>query len=311
MSAPAPERVVAVTGAAGFLGRALCRHLVGSGFDVRALVREPRAFDEPGVAAAGRCNLPGELDEALLDGAASVVHCAWATRITDLAQAQRTNEEGTRRLLNAARVRGVSRVVFVSSIAARTDAPSYYGRSKHRVEGLLDPARDLVVRPGLILGREGRGLFQQLLGSMRRLRVVPVFSGGRQPLQTVHVDDVCEAVRRGLQRQLTGAVNVAEPDPVPMATFLRMMADRLGIGCLFVPVPFTPVLTVLRALEALRVPFPLRSESLLGLHGMRKVEVREDLERLGMTVRTARESLADLFAPDGSPTASKWGLSGW
>lgn len=295
MSAIASERVVAVTGAAGFLGRALCRHLVRSGFDVRALVREPRAFAEPGVAAAGRCNLPGELDEALLDGAASVVHCAWATRTTDLAQAQRTNEEGTRLLLNAARTRGVSRVVFVSSIAARTDAPSDYGRSKHRAEGLLDPARDLVVRPGLILGREGRGLFQQLLGSMRRLRVVPVFSGGRQPLQTVHVDDVCEAMRRGLERRLTGAVNVAEPEPVPMATFLHLMADRLGIGCVFVPVPFAPVLAALRALEALRVPVPLRSESLLGLQGMRRVEVRADLDRLGMTVRPAADSLTDLL----------------
>jgi nucleoside-diphosphate-sugar epimerase len=295
MSAIASERVVAVTGAAGFLGRVLCRHLVRSGFDVRALVREPRAFAEPGVAAAGRCNLPGELDEALLDGAASVVHCAWATRTTDLAQAQRTNEEGTRLLLNAARTRGVSRVVFVSSIAARTDAPSYYGRSKHRAEGLLDPARDLVVRPGLILGREGRGLFQQLLGSMRRLRVVPVFSGGRQPLQTVHVDDVCEAVCRGLERRLTGAVNVAEPEPLPMATFLHLMADRLGIGCFFVPVPFAPVLAVLRGLEALRVPVPLRSESLLGLQGMRRVEVRADLDRLGMTVRPAADSLTDLL----------------
>jgi nucleoside-diphosphate-sugar epimerase len=297
MTATASERAVAVTGAAGFLGRALCRHLVRSGFDVRALLREPRTFDEPGVAAAGRCNLPGELDEALLDGAASVVHCAWATRTTDLAQARRTNEEGTRLLLNAARTRGVSRVVFVSSIAARTDAPSYYGRSKHRAEGLLDPARDLVVRPGLILGREGRGLFQQLLGSMRRLRVVPVFSGGRQPLQTVHVDDVCEAMRRGLERRLTGAVNVAEPEPVPMATFLHLMADRLGIGCVFVPVPFAPVLAALRALEALRVPVPLRSESLLGLQGMRRVEVRADLDRLGMTVRPAADSLADLLAP--------------
>ena len=43
------------------------------------------------------------------------------------------------------------------------------------------------------------------------------------------------------------------------------MAARLGIRCAFVPVPFAPMLAGVRALESMRVPFPIRSESLLGL----------------------------------------------
>jgi NADH dehydrogenase len=287
---------VAVTGAAGFLGGALTRHLVASGFEVRALVRDPSRFGEPGVATVGRCDLPDVLDDAVFDGTDAVVHCAWATRVTDQVAARAANEEGSRRVFEAARVHGVRQIVFVSSIAARPDAPSQYGRSKYVVEQLLDPARDLVVRPGLVIGRDGQGLFQQLRGSMQRLRVVPVFDGGRQPLQTVHVDDVCEAIRRGLERGLTGTVAVAEPEPIPMATFLRLMADRFGVRCVFVPIPFGPALGTLRRFEAWGVSLPLRSESLLGLAGMRPVEVRADLARLGMTVRSAAESLAAVSA---------------
>jgi nucleoside-diphosphate-sugar epimerase len=285
-------RAVAVTGASGFIGGALCRALGGRGWEVRALVREPGRFAGPPGARAFRCDLPDTIDEAALADAAAVVHCAYATRETDLERARRVNEDGTRALLERSRRAGVPRTIFVSTVAAAADAPSYYGRSKHALEQLFDPARDAVVRPGLVVGAGGHGLFQQLLDNMRGLRVVPLFGGGRQPLQTVHVDDLCEGIARVLERDLTGAFNIAEPDPPTLGDFLRAMAARLGIRCAFVPLPFAPMLAGVRALESMRVPFPIRSESLLGLQGLRRVPVEDDLRRLGLRVRPAAESLA-------------------
>src|SRR5262249_27327069 len=292
----AASRAVAVTGASGFLGRALCVQLAARGFRVRPLVRDPAAFSLPGVAGAARCDLPEVLDESALAGASAIVHCAYATRETDLERAQRVNEDGTRLVLDAARRVGVPRFVLVSTVAAYEGAPSYYARSKWMLERLLDPARDVVIRPGLIVGRGGHGLFQQLLDNMRRLHVVPVFGRGRQPVQTVYLDDLCEAIGRVLERDLDGAFNVAEPVPVTFRDFLRAMAARSGTRCVFVPLPERPVLAAVRMLEALRVPFPLRSEGILGLRGMRTVETADALRRLGMRVRTAGESLAEVFA---------------
>jgi nucleoside-diphosphate-sugar epimerase len=288
--------IVALTGASGSLGRQLCNYLPRRGWEVRALVRDPDALRRlrPGIRS-GRCDLPETLDDSLLEGADVLVHGAYPTRLTDLEQIRRVNEEGTRRVLEASRRAGVRRFVLISSLVAHPDAPSYYGRSKHALEGLLDPARDVVIRPGLILAREGQGLFQQMRDAMRRTHFLPLFGGGQQPLQTVHVDDVCEAVARALERDLSGALNVAEPDATSFASFLRMMARRLGIRCLFLPLPFAPVLAGVRAVEALRLPFPLRSESLLGIKALRRVPVLEDLRRLDLRVRPVGESLADLL----------------
>ncbi len=293
---------LAVTGASGYLGLPLCAWLAERGWEVRALVRDPDAFTAAmrtktmhGVRA-GRCDLPGTIDESLLDGVSALVHAAYATREPDRAKARRVNEDGMRTMLDAARRAGVPRVVFISTVAAHAGAPSYYARSKYEMERLLDPQRDLVVRPGMILAKEGAGLFQQLKQGAQRTRVVPLFGGGTQPLQTVHVDDVAEAVHRALDRGLTGAINVAESDPPTFAAFMRLMTERMRVRCLLLPLPLAPVLPILRAIEALHIPFPLRVESLLGMKGLRQVPVVDDLRRIELRVRTAAESLTDLIA---------------
>jgi nucleoside-diphosphate-sugar epimerase len=310
---------VAVTGAAGFVGRPLCRRLVARGFAVRALVRDPAALRAasasaatPGAGAAGgaatsggraapaldvrRCELPDGVDADALRGVDVLVHAAWATKETDPERARRVNEDGTRRLLAAADAAGVARRVFVSSVAAAADAPSRYGQSKHAVEAWFDRPGDLVVRPGLVLATEGEGLFAQLMGAARRLHVVPLFGGGRQPLQTVHVDDLCDAVARAIAAGLAGTLTIAEPEPLALGDFLRMATARLGIRCAFVPVPFAPALLALRLAERAGVALPLRSESLLGMQGMRRVPVGDDLARLGVRIRPARESVEAIAA---------------
>jgi nucleoside-diphosphate-sugar epimerase len=123
---------------------------------------------------------------------------------------------------------------------------------------------------------------------------MPLFDGGRQPLQTVHVDDLCQAFAIALERGLTGTLQVAEPDPLSLAEFVRLLAERMGVRCWFVPVPFAPMLAAVRTLERLGVPFPLRSESLLGIRSLRRVSVSEDVRRLDLVPRPARESLDDV-----------------
>jgi nucleoside-diphosphate-sugar epimerase len=287
--------IVAVTGASGMIGRHLCDHLAGRGWQVRALVRDPDAFGRlrPGIPAA-RCDLPDTLDERALADAEVVIHAAYPTRLTDLDRIRREAEEGTRRLFDASRRAGVGRFLFISSIVATPDAPSYYGQNKYALEALVDHGRDAIVRPGLVLAREGQGLFQQMRDGMLRTHVLPVFGGGRQPLQTVHVDDLCEAIARVIDHGLVGGFNVAEPEPFSFAEFLRRLARRLRTRCVLVPLPFAPTLAAVRLFERLGIPFPLRSESLLGIKALRRVPVADDLRRLDLRLRSADESLATL-----------------
>jgi hypothetical protein len=75
-------------------------------------------------------------------------------------------------------------------------------------------------------------------------------------------------------------------------------AARVKFRCLFVPLPFAPALTAVRMIERLGWPAPLRSESLLGMKGLRAAPVEGDLARLGVRVRGVEESLAAIFSGD-------------
>ncbi len=288
--------IVAVTGATGLIGRHLCDAFRRRGWQVRALVRdlEGYPFAEPGVMRFA-CDLPDRIDEAGLRGADVLLHAAYTTRFTNRDEARRVNEDGSRRLFVLARQEGVGQVLFLSSFSARADAPSYYGRSKFAIEQELDPAHDLTVRAGLVLAADG-GLFQRIVGVVRRARLLPLV-GGRQVVQTVHVADLCRACVRALDCGVTGLVHVAEPVGLPFADLLQLVAHHLGRRRLLVPVPFAPVLAALRLAEWLRLPLGVSSENLLGMRALRALPVAADLARLGVEVRDARASVAELLAP--------------
>jgi dihydroflavonol-4-reductase len=107
-----------VTGASGFLGWHVARSLLARGYAVRALVRPGSRVRELDVeAVTGDLRDPASLLRAAT-GCGLVFHVAadyrlWARDSSDL---YRSNVDGTRSLLEAARMAGVERVVYTSTV---------------------------------------------------------------------------------------------------------------------------------------------------------------------------------------------------
>lgn len=107
-----------VTGATGFLGSHLTRHLLREGHEVVALCRKPDA----GLAAMGAIEILGDvLDEASVKRAAErcqgVFHCAGkvSRKPEDAEQLYRTNVDGTKTVVLAGKAAGVPRLVLAST----------------------------------------------------------------------------------------------------------------------------------------------------------------------------------------------------
>lgn len=114
--------LVFVTGATGFLGSHVARVLSGQGAELRLLVRPTSNLKNlEGLKAE---TVTGDLRDAeslekAIAGCDALFHVAADYRlwVRDPAQMYRSNVEGTRALLEAARKSGVRRVVYTSSVA--------------------------------------------------------------------------------------------------------------------------------------------------------------------------------------------------
>ncbi|MGC2248837.1 MAG: hopanoid-associated sugar epimerase [Terriglobales bacterium] len=111
-----------VTGATGFLGSHVARALAADGAELRLLVRassDPRNIaDLNAERAVGDLRDPASIEKAV-SGCEVVFHVAADYRlwVRDPQEMYRSNVEGTRALLEAARKLGARRVVYTSSVA--------------------------------------------------------------------------------------------------------------------------------------------------------------------------------------------------
>jgi nucleoside-diphosphate-sugar epimerase len=205
---------VAITGATGFVGTAVCAALSGEGRGVRALVRSAKRAK---LLPAGVEPVLGALDEepalaALVDGAGTVIHAAGIVAARKDGEFHRVNAAGTARLVAAAKsVARPPRILLISSLAARHPHLSAYAASKRAGEEIVARSglEHCIVRPPAVYGPGDRAtlpLFRQLAG---RMLLAPKIEGGRFSL--LHVDDLARLLCVLLQ-QPVWAGEIFEPD---------------------------------------------------------------------------------------------------
>ena len=289
MSPDSPARAVVITGANGFIGSALVRHFSGRGWRVLALCRAARDQRPVSDVTFREFSLPDGIRDEDFEGGEVLIHCAYVQHSRRCPDSDAVNTRGTERLLALSRTHGYAKFVFLSSLSAHDGAESHYGRHKRELEKIFDPRRDLIVRPGLTLGNGG--LARAMFDAVRKSRVVPLVGGGRQPVYTIGVDDLCRAIEGMLERGVSGRYVLAAPEPVTMRELYLGLARKAGVRCVRIPLPYGPVFLVLRAAETLGLDLPITTENLLGLKQLRTFDLAADLQAVGMRPRSFADTL--------------------
>jgi nucleoside-diphosphate-sugar epimerase len=258
-------RNVLVTGATGFVGRALVPQLVASGYRIRAALRTPSDALPAGVASVQIGEIGPDTDwRAALAGVDAVVHLAARAHVLDersadaLALYRAVNATAAVRLAEAAAASGVRRFVFLSSVRAHgartTGAPfteasplaatDPYGRSKVEAEtGLAALARTsrlevVVLRPPLVYGAEARGNFARLAKLVERGVPLPL-GAVRNRRSLVYIGNLVHAIVRSLDRPEAAGQTfmVSDGEDVSTAELVRRIARALGRTPHLIPVP--------------------------------------------------------------------------
>jgi uncharacterized protein YbjT (DUF2867 family) len=284
-------RRVFVTGATGFVGRAVVQALRAEGCVVRCLVRRGSEHDLRGLGAIER--VEGDvmarrtLEEGVV-GCQAVIHLVGIIREHPSAGVtfERVHTQGTINVLEAASAAGVSRFLHMSALGTRPGARSRYHTTKWAAEEAVrsSPLRWTIFRPSIIYGR-GDAFVNMLARMIKRSPVVPVIGSGRQQLQPVPVEQVAQAFARALSLEATvkQAYDVAGPEAI---TFVDLL-DRIGatmarrrVRKLHVPLALVrPAARVLHRLPG----FPLTPDQLLMLEENNTCDPTQFFSTFGLT----------------------------
>jgi nucleoside-diphosphate-sugar epimerase len=189
--------MVALTGATGFVGGAIARHLSAKGYRLRLLARRTAALPaltEEAIVISGGLGQPEALAR-LVEGAEMVVHAAGAIKAIDAQEFVQVNRDGAAAIAQAALQEGVGRFVLISSIAARSPLLSAYAASKRAGETeVLDRLGDSVtiVRPPVVYGPGDRETLPMFRAA--RLGFFPIPGPPEARLSFIHVADFAAAV---------------------------------------------------------------------------------------------------------------------
>jgi nucleoside-diphosphate-sugar epimerase len=208
---------ILITGAAGFIGSSLARHLLQTGRELILFVRSKERLPREFTSSSAVTIVTGDITDRdavarAVAGAGKVVHCVVYPNNINFEEARRVNVEGTRHVLEAARDHQLKHVVFLSTCAV-------YGL---HTQGVVDESSPLVpsndaycdtkieaehlclafnrshvpvtiLRIPSVYG-PGSRLWTRDLGDMLLSRRFPLINGGRGAFASVYIEDLISAI---------------------------------------------------------------------------------------------------------------------
>ncbi len=274
---------VLVTGAAGFIGSAVCRALLGRGERVVGLDNLDPFYDRAikdgnlrSLAGPGFAFEQGDiLDSSLVvrmlaeHRVERVIHLAALAgvrpSIAEPARYMRVNVEGTVRILEACRERGVDQLVVASSSSvygARSETPfreddpcdrpaSPYAASKKASELVCSNYHELY---GLAVscmryftvygpGQRPEMAIHKFVRMALAGEAIPMFGDGSSGRDYTYIDDIVDGTLGALDHQRSGAFavyNLGGTQPVLLRELIASIGEALGIEVAIDARPWQP-----------------------------------------------------------------------
>lgn len=254
-----------VTGANGFVGKALCTELLGQGHQARATVRSGNSPIEYGeVVTIDSIDSSADWATALADidviiHLAARVHVMHEDSAEPLAEFRRVNVAGTEHLARAAAAGGVKRLVYVSSIKVNGEATTAghryteadlplpqdpYGVSKWEAEQALHRVAKetgleiIIVRPPLVYGPGVKGNFAQMLRVLATGIPLPLASVTNKR-SLIYLENLVDALLCcAMHPAAVGKTYlVSDGEDISTSELLRQLGSGLGRPVRLLPFP--------------------------------------------------------------------------
>lgn len=270
--------MIAVTGSTGFLGKHVLQTLRERKINFSTLLRRDLSNVE-------------RLAESL-KGVEQILHLAGQIN-GSVKELEEANVELMKRLLLAARGRGIRRIIYVSSAAAQfRHGP--YGQTKWEAEEILKASGIpcLIFRPTLLYGKGDTKNVATMDWLIRRFPYVPLLDGGNFLIQPLYVEDAVEVLMRALESSITDRVyHLAGPVQISLKEMIEVIAESLRKRIRFFSVPLKWAKSLVRVWAFLFPKTRLPVKQILELDRHRAFDIEDARRDFGFDPRPFKEGI--------------------
>jgi nucleoside-diphosphate-sugar epimerase len=290
---------VFLTGATGFVGQEILRHVLDAGHQVRTLVRFPSKFDEhPKLETVVGDVTESESLQGKLADCDAVIHLVGIIREFPARNItfQKLHTEATRNMLRAAKEQKVPRFLQMSANGTRADALTGYHKTKWEAEQWVRQSELdwTIFRPSLIFGP--RDQFVNMLADLiRKLPVVPVMGDGKYRLQPVSIKDVAA----GFVNALTTSESIGRtfycggPQAYSYDEILDMIGAAIGKSAVYkLHLPLLLMKPLIRLLQSIP-QFPMTRDQLQMLREENICDPSEWRQTLHLEIKDFASGIAE------------------
>ena len=278
-------KTIFVTGANGYLGTDFVRVAKAKGSEIIALGRAVHSGGLGKEPGKGPGNATGQLLWSLGDPFPHVedtpepvlVHFAYDW--SDLrCSADNINVSGSRLLFDSFQSRfPQGKILFVSSVSARSSGGNVYGQIKYRIEGFAGIPM-AIIRVGLVYSWPPKGQVR-MLASLSRLpfTLLPGANNHVQPIPLAAVSDCIMQLSENSQvageETLVNQTVLVAGASVAFRDFVRMLALAYGNSSLtIIAAPVAPASFTLNVLAIIGLPVSFLLERVRGLAATKRQE---------------------------------------
>jgi nucleoside-diphosphate-sugar epimerase len=221
-----------LTGSSSNIGSILIKRLVNyADLEITAMTHISLVNISGCESRQGDLNNPELLIRAV-DGVDTVVHMAALTSSAQESEYFRINVTGTQNLVDACILKGVKRIIYISSHAASLDGGGY-SRSKLEAEECIKNSglQWLILRPSEVYGQGAGDTINRLIKWVEKYPFVPVVGKGQAKFSPVYIDDVVSAIERTvLEKEMQGEIILlVGPEELTFDELVDRIAKYLGV----------------------------------------------------------------------------------
>lgn len=260
---------ILITGATGFVGKAVTKTLLSLNYHVVATVRSEKNSLPLGLQKIIVDNLSATTNWSSAFETVSVVihsaaraHVMSDTATNPAAEFCKVNTDGTLRLARQAAKAGVKRFIFISSIKVngektKPDNPfrpdsnfiskDPYGLSKYNAErGLLALAQEMemevvIIRPPLVYGPGVQANFASMMGWIKKGRLLPLGTAVHNKRSLIALENLVNFIIHCIDhpKAANEIFLISDGEDVSTSELIRKVAKAFNKKILLLPVPIT------------------------------------------------------------------------